>query len=47
MNSPNALVTIEKEEDMIMRISAKESPDSELRLKRYIGKKFRGLKYEF
>jgi hypothetical protein len=30
-----------------MRILAQESPDSELRLKRYEGLKFGGLKYEF
>jgi hypothetical protein len=30
-----------------MRILAQESPDSELLFKRYEGKKFGGLKYEF
>jgi hypothetical protein len=30
-----------------MRILAQESPGSELRLKRYGGRKFGGLKYEF
>jgi hypothetical protein len=32
---------------MILRILAQESPDSELRLKRYRRKKFGGLKLEF
>jgi hypothetical protein len=32
---------------VILRILAQESPDSELRLKRYWGKKFEELKLEF
>jgi hypothetical protein len=32
---------------MILRMLAQESPDSELRLKRYGEKKLWGLKYEF
>jgi hypothetical protein len=32
---------------MILQILAQESPDSELRLKIYGEKKFRGAKYEF